>query len=118
AVTRRNRLHPGKKAQKSYLEQTLPTDSGPFVAASDNVRLVQDQIREWVPGRYVALGTDGFGRSETRAALRRHFEIDAECVAYAALSALAADGGFDSKKLPGTLKDLGIDPEKVDPMGA
>ncbi|QDT15923.1 pyruvate dehydrogenase (acetyl-transferring), homodimeric type [Alienimonas californiensis] len=118
AVTRQNRLHPGETPQQSYLEQVLPTDGGPFVASSDNVRLVQDQIREWVPGRYVALGTDGFGRSETRSALRRHFEIDAECVAYAALSALAADGDFDAKKLPGVLKDLGIDPDKVDPMGA
>ena len=93
-------------------------ERGWVVASSDNVRLVQDQIREWVPGRYVALGTDGFGRSETRGALRRHFEIDAESVAFAALSALAADGDFDSKKLPGVLKDLGIDPDKVDPMGA
>ncbi len=67
AVTRHNRLHPTDDPQQSYLEQMLPTDAGPFVAASDNVRLVQDQIREWVPGRYVALGTDGFGRSETRA---------------------------------------------------
>ena len=118
AVSRRNRLHPGEKPQTCYLQDVLPTDGGPFIAASDNVRLVQDQIREWVPGRYVALGTDGFGRSETRPALRRHFEIDAESVAYAALEALAADGGFDSAKLPGVLADLGIDPDKVDPMGA
>ena len=118
AVSRENRLHPAAEPKKSYLEQVLPTGGGPFVAASDNVRLVHDQIREWVPGRYVALGTDGFGRSETRPALRRHFEVDAPCVAYAALAALAADGGFDQAKLPGVLKDLGIDPDKVDPMGA
>ena len=118
AVTRENRLHPGAEPKKSYLEEVLPADGGPFVAASDNVRLVQDQIREWVPGRYVALGTDGFGRSETRPALRRHFEIDAQCVAYAALKALADDGGFDAAKLPQVLENLGVDPDKVDPMGA
>ena len=118
AVSRENRLHPAAEPKSCYLRDVLPADGGPFVAASDNVRLVPDQIREWVPGRYVALGTDGFGRSETRPALRRHFEIDAQCVAYAALEALAADGGFDRSKLPGVLTDLGIDPDKVDPMGA
>ena len=118
AVSRENRLHPAASPKRSYLEQVLPADGGPFIAASDNVRLVQDQIREWVPGRYVALGTDGFGRSETRPALRRHFEIDAPCVAYAALTALADDGGFDAAQLPQVLTDLGIDPDKVDPMGA
>ena len=118
AVSRENRLHPTADPKTCYLRDVLPADGGPFVAASDNVRLVPDQIREWVPGRYVALGTDGFGRSETRPALRRHFEIDAQCVAYAALEALAADGGFDRAKLPAALADLGIDPDKVDPMGA
>ena len=71
-----------------------------------------------MPGQYVVCGTDGFGRSETREALRRHFEIDAECVAYSTLVALAKDGQFDAKKLPQALKDLGIDSEKVDPAFA
>ena len=77
-----------------------------------------EQIRPYVPSHYVVCGTDGFGRSETREALRRHFEIDAESVAYATLVAMSKDGQFDAKKLPGVLKDLGIDPEKVDPAFA
>jgi pyruvate dehydrogenase E1 component len=91
---------------------------GPFIASSDNVQLVAEQIRSYMPGQYVVCGTDGFGRSETREALRRHFEIDAESVAYATLVALSKDGQFDVKKLPQALKDLGIDPNKVDPATA
>jgi pyruvate dehydrogenase E1 component len=117
-VTRWNRLHPTDKPRVSYLESTLDGLAGPFIAASDNVRLVPDQIRAWIPGSYHVLGTDGFGRSETRQELRRHFEIDAECVAYTTLVALAQEGHFDKKKLPKALKDLGIDPEKVEPLKA
>jgi len=115
AAARWNRLHPGQPPRKSYLESTLAGLKGPFIASSDNVQLVADQIRQYVPGQYVVLGTDGFGRSESRQALRRHFEIDAESVAYATLVALANDGRFDAKKLPAALKSLGIDPDKVDP---
>ena len=113
-----NRLHPSDKPKRSYLETALDKLTGPFIAASDNVRLVPDQIRSWVPGPYHVLGTDGFGRSETREELRRHFEIDGECVAYTTLVALAQQGQFDKKKLPKALKDLGIDPEKVEPLKA
>ena len=80
--------------------------------------MVADQIREWVPGQYTVLGTDGFGRSDTRPVLRRHFEVDAECVVYATLHALAEEGQFDAAKLPEVLSDLGIDPEKVEPRTA
>ncbi len=118
AATRWNRLHPTSEPRRSYLEQTLADLEGPFIAASDNVRLVPDQIRQWVPGDYVVLGTDGFGRSDTRKVLRRHFEIDAECIAYAALEALARAGQFDRQRLPEVLSELGIDPEKVDPRTA
>ena len=117
-IVRWNRLHPTDKPKKSFLEETLEGITGPFIASSDNVRLVPDQIRSWVPGPYHVLGTDGFGRSETREELRRHFEIDAECVAYTTLVALAQQGQFDKKKLPKALKDLGIDPEKVEPLKA
>ena len=113
-----NRLHPTEPAKSSYLEQTLEGIDGPFISSSDNVRLVADQIREWVPGDYVILGTDGFGRSDTRPQLRRHFEIDAECVTYATLAALAKNGNFPAAKLPQVLADLQIDPEKVDPLYA
>jgi len=113
-----NRLHPGEPQRKSYLMEQLAGVDGPFISASDNVRLVADQLRQWIPGQYVVLGTDGFGRSETRTVLRRHFEVDAECTAFATLTALAENGGFDAAKLPGVLKELGIDPEKVNPRTA
>ncbi len=116
--TRWNRLHPGEKPRKSYLERMLEGTIGPFIASSDNVRLVSDQIRQWVPGDYVVLGTDGFGRSDTRRVLRRHFEIDAECVVFATLDALARQGEFAADKLPQALTDLGIDPGKIDPRTA
>ena len=77
AAARWNRLHPGEEPRKSYLEELFAGQEGPFVASSDNVRLVADQIRQYLPGPYTTLGTDGFGRSDTREALRRHFEIDA-----------------------------------------
>jgi len=118
ATDRWNRLHPADAPRKSFIESTLDGRTGPFVSSSDNIRVWADQVREWVPGRYTVLATDGFGRSATRKELRRHFEIDAECVVYATLEALADEGQFDAAKLPAELKALGIDPEKVDPMGA
>jgi pyruvate dehydrogenase E1 component len=118
SVARWNRLHPDKKPKVSYIEQALSGLKGPFIASSDNVQLVGEQIRPYVPGQYIVCGTDGFGRSESREALRRHFEIDAECVAYTTLVALSKEGQFDAKKLPQALKDQAIDPEKVDPAFA
>lgn len=118
SVARWNRFHPDQKPKVSYLEMTLSGLKGPFISSSDNVQLVAEQIRPYMPGQYVVCGTDGFGRSETREALRRHFEIDAESVVYATLLALSKEGQFDAKKLPQVLKDLGIDPNKVDPASA
>jgi pyruvate dehydrogenase E1 component len=92
--------------------------SGPFISTSDNVRLVADQIREWIPGDYLILGTDGFGRSETREELRRHFEIDAEFVTYTALQGLTRMNAFESSRLPAVLKQLGIDSSKINPVDA
>lgn len=115
AAARWNRLHPTDEPRTSFIEQQLAGVKGPIIAASDNVQLVAEQIRGYVPGDYYVLGTDGFGRSESREALRRHFEIDAECVAYTTLVALSKTGRFDVNKLPQALKDLGIDPEKIDP---
>ncbi len=102
----------------SYLQQSLAGVEGPFISSSDNVRLVADQIRKWIPGEYDVLGTDGFGRSDTRKQLRRHFEIDAESVVFATLVALARQKCFDEKRLPQILAELEIDPEKVDPQYA
>ncbi|HWL09070.1 MAG TPA: pyruvate dehydrogenase (acetyl-transferring), homodimeric type [Planctomicrobium sp.] len=117
-ASRWNLLHPTETPRKSYLMEVLEGVKGPFIASSDNVRLVPDQIRQWIPGSYTVLGTDGFGRSDTRPVLRRHFEIDAECTTYATLEALSQSGGFDRAKLPEVLKDLGIDPDKVNPRTA
>jgi pyruvate dehydrogenase E1 component len=86
------------------------------VAATDYVRNVADQIRQWVPGRYVTLGTDGFGRSDTRAALRGHFEVDRRYVALAALKALADDERIDRATVDKALTTLRIDPEKPNPI--
>lgn len=112
---RYNRLHPDAEPQKSFLETTFEGVAGPFIASSDNIKIVADQIREGIPGNYCVLGTDGFGRSETRESLRRHFEIDAENVVLATLVELADEGKFDKSKLAAIIQDLGIDPEKVNP---
>lgn len=115
-VDRWNRLHPDEKPRKSYLQQALEGVQGPFIASSDYVRLVSEQIAPWIRGTYATLGTDGFGRSDSRAALRRFFEIDAEAVTYAALHSLAQEGKFPKDKLKKALKELGIDPQKRNPL--
>ena len=113
-VERWNRLHPAEPAKTPYVQQVLEGTEGPVIAASDYMKTVQDQIAPWVPGRFVALGTDGFGRSENREHLRAHFEVNAASIAAAALSKLARDGKFDPKKAAKALGELGINPEKID----
>ncbi len=113
-VDRWNRLHPAEPAKTPYVQQLLGSTEGPIIAASDYMKSVQDQIAQWLPGRYLALGADGFGRSENRQYLRAHFEINAVSIAAAALSKLARDGKFDPKKAAKAFSDLGIDPEKED----
>ena len=87
----------------------------PIIAASDYMKIVPDQIAPWLPGRLTSLGTDGFGRSENREHLRRFFEVDAASIAAAALSALARWGRFDAQKAQQAIRDLGLDPEAIDP---
>jgi pyruvate dehydrogenase E1 component len=116
AVERWNLRHPGVKPRRSYLEDALDGVEGPFVAVSDYMKLVPEQIARFLPGPLAVLGTDGFGRSDTRAALRRHFEVDAEHVAYAALHTLAQSDRFESKRLRRAAKELGIDPDQPDPV--
>ncbi len=111
-------LHPDKPAKKSYLEEQVAGLNGPFIAASDNVRCVAEQIDPWIPGGLFALGTDGFGRSETRENLRRHFEVDAQCVALAALYRLAESGQIERAKVAAAIKQLNVNPEKLDPLFA
>ena len=113
-----NRLHPDGKQRSCYLWKTLEGIDGPFVAVSDYMRLVAEQIAPWMPGPYFTLGTDGFGRSDTREALRRHFEIDAESVVVASLSALVEGGQLDDGVVATAVRDLGVDPDKANPLTA
>jgi len=110
-----NMLHPTKTPRRSYLETLLAKETGPFIAVSDNMRIVADQIAPWVPGGLMTLGTDGFGRSDTRARLRRFFEVDAEFTVVATLYALAEKGEVETAVVEKAIKDLGVDPEKVFP---
>jgi len=118
AVERWNRLHPDQPEKTPYLLEALKGAEGPIVAASDYMKVVADQIAPWLPGRMETLGTDGFGRSDNREYLRKHFEINAESIAAAALSRLARDGRFDAKKAKAALAELGVDTEKMDPARA
>jgi pyruvate dehydrogenase E1 component len=117
-VERWNLLHPAEKPRMGYVEKMLAGCAGPFVAASDYMRLVPEQIAKWVPGRLVTLGTDGFGRSDGREELRRHFEVDAPHIVFATLSTLARQGEIDKKTVQKAVKSLGIDTEKIDPVRA
>jgi pyruvate dehydrogenase E1 component len=110
-----NLLHPTAPPRRSYLEKLLAAEQGVFVAVSDNVRLVPDQIAPWVPGGLLTLGTDGFGRSDTRARLRRFFEVDAESAVIATLHALAMKGQIKPSLVEKAIGDLGVDPEKAHP---
>jgi pyruvate dehydrogenase E1 component len=116
ATERWNQLHPEDKPRKSYLEVCLADRKGPYVAATDYMKIVPDQIQRWVPGQYVTLGTDGFGRSDGREALRQHFEVDRQYITVTTLKALADDRMFDHKTVAQAIKDYGIDPDKADPV--
>jgi pyruvate dehydrogenase E1 component len=113
-----NMLHPEAAPRRSYLEASLGKADGVFVAASDHVRAVPEQLDPWIPGGLFVLGTDGFGRSETRGPLRRHFEVDAECIAVGVLSRLAAAGAIGMHVVAEAIHRLGINPEKIDPASA
>ncbi|HEV2443655.1 MAG TPA: pyruvate dehydrogenase (acetyl-transferring), homodimeric type [Steroidobacteraceae bacterium] len=110
-----NLLHATEPPRAPYVQQCLKDAQGPFIAATDYLRTVPDQIRQWVPGRYVSLGTDGFGRSDSRAALRRHFEVDRHYIAVAALKALADEGKLETSAVTAAMKALGVDPAKPVP---
>ena len=115
-----NILHPGEKPRVGHAEGMLSRGSGagsPVVAATDYMKALPDQIREFVPARYAVLGTDGFGRSDTRANLRRHFEVDRGMIVCAALSALLSEGKVSAKDAKSALKKHGADPKKPNPLG-
>jgi pyruvate dehydrogenase E1 component len=115
-VERSNLLHADQPAQQPYVRQCLGDRTGPFIAATDYMKLVPDQIRQWVPGRYIALGTDGYGRSDSRAQLRKHFEVDAAHIVLASLKALADEGKLDMATVKACMKKFNIDPEKLSPV--
>ena len=110
-----NLLHPGETPRKSYLESLLEPEEGVFVAVSDYMKIVPDQIAPWVPGGLLTLGTDGFGRSDTRPRLRRYFEVDAESVVVATLYALAQKGQIRNSVVARAMRELHYNPAKPHP---
>ena len=110
-----NRLNPGKKARTCFVAECLSEKKGPVIAATDYVRLYADQIRAAVPGEYRVLGTDGYGRSDTREALRSFFEVNSSHIVVAALQSLADNGELPSKMVSEAIKKYGIDGNKPNP---
>jgi len=115
-VDRWNRMHPGEDKKRSYLEETLKEEKGVFVIASDYVKTLPESIARWFPKTPISLGTDGFGRSESREALRDFFEVDARFIVLGALSALAEEGKIEETVVIQAMKDFDIDPDKSNPV--
>jgi pyruvate dehydrogenase E1 component len=118
SVERHNRLHPGEAPRTPYITDALAQAEGPIVAVTDFMKAVPDQISRWVPSRFTPLGTDGFGRSDTREALRRHFETDAAHVVVGVLDGLRATGEGKAEEVGDAIKRYGIDPDAIDPREA
>ncbi|NJD28485.1 MAG: pyruvate dehydrogenase (acetyl-transferring), homodimeric type [Chloroflexi bacterium] len=116
AVDRWNRLHPKAKPRVPYVAEVFGPKGGPIVASSDWMKTLPDLVRPWIEAPFLTLGTDGFGRSDTREALRAYFEIDAANVAAAAMSALARTGDVSADDAAKALDELGIDPDKAYPL--
>ena len=111
-VERHNRLHPSEPPRAPYVTEVLSNAEGPVVAVTDFMKAVPDQVARWVPGPFLSLGTDGFGRSDTREALRRHFETDAAHVVVAALDGLRQAGEGKAEEVEDAIRRYGIDPEQ------
>lgn len=116
AVERYNAMHPEAKARECYVTTQLKDKKGPVIAATDYMRIFADQIRPYVPNRFVTLGTDGYGRSDTRERLRHFFEVDAKYIVLAALNSLVAEGSIDKSKVVDAIKRYSINPDKLDPV--
>ena len=116
SIERHNRMHPEEVPQISYVSQQLAGQKGPVIAATDYMRLYADQIRPYIDAPYVTLGTDGYGRSDTRAKLRHFFEVDAKFIVVAALQALAEQKEVPASMVRDAIKRYGIDSEKLDPV--
>ena len=115
-VERWNHLHPDEPQRKNYVQQCFGDRPGPYVAATDYMKIVADQIQGWVPGNFYSLGTDGYGRSDARKALREHFEVDRRFIAITALNALVEDDVLDRKTVAEAIRKYGIDPDRPDPV--
>jgi pyruvate dehydrogenase E1 component len=116
SVQRWNLLHPEETPRESYVSRLLGETGGPVVAATDYIKLYADQIREFIPGSYSVLGTDGFGRSDTRKKLREFFEVSREYIVIAALKALADEGQIEPALVSTAINSLGIEPDREDPF--
>jgi pyruvate dehydrogenase E1 component len=110
-----NMLNPTKKPKTPYITSALGGKEQITIVATDHMRAVPDMIEKWVPGKYVSLGTDGFGRSDTRENLRKFFEMDADYIAAAAISTLMREGKMTKSKAENALKTLDINPDAKDP---
>jgi pyruvate dehydrogenase E1 component len=110
-----NRLHPDQPRRQPYVTKQLESAEGPVVAVSDSIKAVPDQVARWVPAPFVPLGTDGFGRSDTRAALRRYFEVDAHHIVVATLAALAEFGDVKPEEVQDAIGRYDIDPDRISP---
>jgi pyruvate dehydrogenase E1 component len=110
-----NMLNPGEAARVPFVTQVLKDAPGPFIAASDYMKILPESLAKWVPGQLVSLGTDGFGRSESRAALRDFFEVDAKHIVLATLGALAREKKIGLDLMKKAIGDLGINSEKPNP---
>ena len=108
-------LNPTKKPRIPYITELLDKEDGPVVAASDYMKMVPDQVSRWVPNGLFSLGTDGYGRSDTREMLRRFFEVDAESITIAVLRQLARRGKIKLAEVEKAIKDLDFDARKPDP---
>ncbi len=117
AVERHNRLHPDQAPQQAYITQLLGAGKGPVVAISDWISELPSLVSRFIPHRFVPLGTNGFGRSDTREALRQHFEIDVGALVTSSLYALSGEGGLSGKLVCQAMQRFGIDADKPDPMG-
>ena len=116
AALRWNMLHPQDEPRLPYVTSQLQDAAGPFIAATDYMKSYTDQIREFVPGSFTVLGTDGFGRSDTRSKLREFFEVSREYIVFAALKALADEGAIETARVTEAMRALGISPDKTDPL--
>ncbi|MEO1582653.1 MAG: pyruvate dehydrogenase (acetyl-transferring), homodimeric type [Pseudomonadota bacterium] len=115
-VERWNQLHPDDTPRESFLESSLKDIKGPFVAATDYMKIVPDQIQRWIPGHYITLGTDGFGRSDSRKALREFFEVDRRYIVITTLKAMADEGAIDQATVAQAIEKYGIDSDRPDPV--